>query len=398
MKICYFNYVYGESGANVHVREFAKAFADLGHEIELFFQNGEPVQKYSSGARVRVALKKKFARYLHEASQISKNLKYIFEERRILRREQPDLILTRYELHNFSTILLARLKKMPIVLEVNAPAAFEYRTFSPQYLYLPLLSELMERFTLRCADAVTVVSDELKAYFVEKYGLKEEQVHVVVNGADVEKFNPCEDGQEVRSRFNLGDRIVVGFSGSFQMFHGVNALFEAMPEVLKDNHDIHFLVVGSGEDDEVSDFLESSAFKDRITLTGHLPHEEMPAYLGAMDIALLPDTAFYCSPLKIFEYMAAGKATIAPDVGPVRKIITHGVDGYLISPGDKDRLVEAILYLARNKTVRKLLGEDARKTIMNKYTWNKNARKVAMICRSALGDNGQAFQKSWGQG
>src|SRR5204863_4477838 len=109
-----------------------------------------------------------------------------------------------------------------------------------------------------------------------------------------------------------------------------------------------------------------------------VPHEEIPRYLGVMDVALAPYPAledFYYSPLKLFEYMAAGKAVVASNTGQVAQIIHHGVTGLLYEPGDRAGLLRCLRELRRNPALRQELGRNARRAC-EAFTWERNAARV----------------------
>ena len=108
------------------------------------------------------------------------NIRYLVKENRIIDREAPDVILTRYDLLNFSTIVLAKIKKIPIVLEVNSPQAYESKNFHRHSFHLPILPEFVEKYTLKLADSVIVVSKELRNYF-SRYGIPKKKIFVVPN-------------------------------------------------------------------------------------------------------------------------------------------------------------------------------------------------------------------------
>jgi glycosyltransferase involved in cell wall biosynthesis len=128
-------------------------------------------------------------RNLHEASAIRRALGNVRVEQAILAEHRPDVLLSRYSLHQVSSLIAARRLGLPIVFEVNAPAAYEYRRYLPQYKLVPGLGDRVEEWAFRRADGMFVVSSVLKQHFVER-GIPADKIAVVPNGADPSVFRP----------------------------------------------------------------------------------------------------------------------------------------------------------------------------------------------------------------
>jgi glycosyltransferase involved in cell wall biosynthesis len=130
-----------------------------------------------------------------------------------------------------------------------------------------------------------------------------------------------------------------------------------------------------------------------VTFAGLVDRDGVARYIRAFDIALQPKAVDYASPLKLFEYMAAGKAIVAPDQANIREILVDGENARLFEPMDKDSFREAVLALAYDEAVRQHLGVAARRTIVaGGYTWAGNARRISALYR----DQRQNRQKEAG--
>jgi glycosyltransferase involved in cell wall biosynthesis len=138
--------------------------------------------------------------------------------------------------------------------------------------------------------------------------------------------------------------------------------------------------VGDGpERSRLEETIATAAFRDAVRLTGAVPHGEVPALLAAMDVAVapyprLPD--FYFSPLKVFEYMAAGLPVVASRIGQVAKLIENGVTGLLYEPGDVHALSAALDRLRRQPEFRKSLGRAARDAVLRNHTWDAVVERI----------------------
>jgi len=118
---------------------------------------------------------------------------------------------------------------------------------------------------------------------------------------------------------------------------------------------------------------------DHATMLGPLPQADIPQLVAAMDVAVSPHPAlpgFYFSPLKLFEYLACGRATVATDVPPIAAAVQNGSNALLYRPGDVRHLAARVAILAADPTLRDALGMAAAKQVLLHHTWIGNARHV----------------------
>jgi glycosyltransferase involved in cell wall biosynthesis len=382
MRVAYLHYLcHGATGLH-HVDQFTRAARRLGHDIVVHSMNlapGEPSDAESSGRtlRLRRAAKIRFGRYLHEPKELLWNLRYIKRETGLVRSIRPDVLLVRDHLLTASSVVVARRLDLPLVIELNAPVA-ESRLYFDQYVHLPLIPERLEAWKLRRADAVTVVSTALKRHVVARYGLPESKLTVVPNGADPDVFrpdSPCDP--EIRRRF--GGRVVVGFVGSFQKFHGQELLSRMVERVGSARPEVGFVFAGRGPGaDEVKRAV--TPLGDRALFLGSVARDRVPAVVASFDIGVMSDSNFYGSPLKVLEWMSAGRAVVAPRYGPLEEIIRDGVEGLLFEPGDVDALADTLIRLIDDPQDAERMGQAAARRVRSSLTWTHNAERVLSAC------------------
>jgi glycosyltransferase involved in cell wall biosynthesis len=167
-------------------------------------------------------------------------------------------------------------------------------------------------------------------------------------------------------------------------WHGLPALVAAFGEVHRLTPDTRLVIVGNGKAREE---LESNpAARDLlpyIHLTGAVDSDQIPGLLASMDVAVAPypDLAnFYFSPLKVYEYMAAGRAVVASRIGSITQLIEDGVTGLLSPPGDIDRLAASIMRLKDDPFLRLRLGAAARKMVLENCTWDQVVSRTTALC------------------
>jgi glycosyltransferase involved in cell wall biosynthesis len=149
---------------------------------------------------------------------------------------------------------------------------------------------------------------------------------------------------------------------------------------------LHFLVVGDGQGRPALERAAKAAgIEDRITITGVVDRHEIPEYVASFDIAVQPKATEYASPLKLFEYMALGRAIIAPDQPNLREVLTDGSNALLFAPDDPVSLASALSALIVEPDLRRRLGAAAARTVEDlDLTWDGNARKIAAAMEAAV--------------
>jgi glycosyltransferase involved in cell wall biosynthesis len=119
--------------------------------------------------------------------------------------------------------------------------------------------------------------------------------------------------------------------------------------------------------------LHTAGVNDYAYLVGAVPPERVPGLLASMDVAVAPApklASFYFSPLKVYEYMAAGRAVVAGRIGQMAELIQDGVTGLLVAPGDPAELASALERLVRDPGLRQRLGQRARHSVEREHTWD----------------------------
>jgi glycosyltransferase involved in cell wall biosynthesis len=213
-------------------------------------------------------------------------------------------------------------------------------------------------------------------------GVPPTRVEVIANGVDPCRFTPLER-DEAKRKLKLEGRLVLGFTGFVREWHRAEQLLDLLSGPTVPSN-AHFLLVGDGP---VRAALEEKAtqlgVRDRLSITGVVSRERVPEYIAAFDVALQPHVVSYASPLKLFEYMASGRAIVAPDTPNIREILTHEFDGLLFDQAMQGAFAAAVLRLACDADLRARLETNARRTIRDRrLTWRDNALRVAGLAEA----------------
>ncbi len=391
MKILYHHRIRSKDGQAVHLEELIGSLRQLGHEVLLVGPEAFERASFGHDPKLLSAMKKLIPKFVYEALEIGYNIQAYLRLRRACASFRPDVIYERYNLYSLAGIWCRRPGRLPLLLEVNAPLARERANFGG--LGLPALARRLESWVWRSADSVLPVSHVL-ASEVCASGADASRITIIPNGVHPEDFNST-DGETAKRDLNLHGKIVLGFAGFVRDWHGLDSVVDllASPETPSN---LHFLVVGDGPAlDALKQQVERLNIADRITLAGLVDRKRLPSHLAAFDIALLPRCVEYCSPLKLFEYMAAGKAVVAPAQDNVREILEDNVSGILFEPGNCGAMAAAILQVAKDPALGDRLGGAARQLIASRgYTWTQNAERVSAIAASLAGRAKTPSQKT----
>jgi glycosyltransferase involved in cell wall biosynthesis len=228
------------------------------------------------------------------------------------------------------------------------------------------------------ADLVACGTDEVASQ-VRRLGVSTNRILVTPTGVDLDLFAMSPDERDdcrrrSREELRVSDRFVVGWVGSFRRFHALEQAVEATAFI----GDATLLLIGDGPERRGIERLAAERGVD-ARFTGTVPYAELPAYLAAMDVALVlarPDQPFHYSPLKLGEYLAAGLPVIAPDALRKDDRVSDGDDVILVAPGDLEALTDALRQLSDHETAREKLRAAARATAERRWSWDHQIRRI----------------------
>ncbi|MEM7201831.1 MAG: glycosyltransferase family 4 protein [Planctomycetota bacterium] len=386
-RILYHHRIRADDGQAVHVRELIGALRRAGHDVlecalvtkadaEGPGRGPAPAVAAPAGAAAKPGLWQRLSlpRWGTELLEIAYDLHGVRALLAAARSFQPHFIYERHALHCASGLKAARRLGVPLLLEVNSPMGDEMRRLG--LLRFAGRARATERRALAGADGVLAVTEVLRQRLIE-CGAPPPRCHVISNGAEPDRYGATARDAAVRLRAEFpADAFLLGFVGYVRDWHRIDLALEAMarPELRR----VHLVMLGAGP--ALPDIVARAAalrLGDRLHTMGVVPADQLPAHLCAFDAALIPAINEYASPLKLFDSLAAGVVTLAPDQPNLRERIVDGETGLLFERGSVDSLAAKLGEVVADPARATAIGAAGQRALVERdWTWAGNAKRV----------------------
>ncbi|GLY16977.1 glycosyl transferase [Kineosporia sp. NBRC 101677] len=354
--------VFGTKGASLHVRAVLGELLRRGCEVHLICARRGEGSPGAAAGLIKAGLT------VHELPRMSGPREAAAQAgdaavapvlTRIQADAPVDLVYERYSLWGRTATAWAAEAGVPSILEVNAPLPAEASTYRD--LHDVAGATEVARSAISAAGTVICVSDPVRSW---ASALTDDpaRVHTVPNGVDTRRIHPGSPRES--------ESFTTGFVGTLKPWHGVDVLIQAMAQLVQRNPAHRLLVVGDGPQHKrlqaLTDHLGITA---NVEFTGAVAESAVPELLQRMDVACAPYPAgvnFYFSPLKVYEYLAAGLPVVASRIGSLPELLSGS--GILVTPGEADDLAEAIDGLRVDPRRRAEMSRVARETALQ-HDW-----------------------------
>ena len=358
----------GTTGGSVHVTAVAQGLAELGNDVHVLVTRG--VGSFSRGPVQWIPMSPPLG---------ARELRWTRTSavRRLAQRLKPDVVIERY--YNFAGegIAAGEAVGATTVLEVNAPV-IDHPGSIKALIDRALIVQPMRRWRERvCARTDLIVTPSAAILPAQTPPAK---ILELEWGADTDLFRP---GLNSQAPFERPAPVVAIFAGAFRSWHGAIHLARAI-RTLRERGQTQIGAVFVGDGPELRNVRAAARGLDGIIFTGPLPHTTMPACLAGADVGVAPfeigahralSLGFYWSPLKIFEYMAAGLPVVAPAVDRIPTLVGHEREGLLYDDQAPGALANTLERLS-DLSLRQSLGSAARTRAVAEYSWSAHCKAL----------------------
>ncbi len=369
-----------EGGVGTLYYSLTNEFVKKGHKVH--FAAGGPM-RLPEGVNHHLIEYSKLFRNLPEVHNLTYNYKSSKRIKEIIKSENIDFIYLHHHDFHFGGYKVKKETGIPLILHFDSIEYWVKKNWGK--LYLSDYLKWCEQIEIKAADAIIVISDILKDQLIEFYQVDENKIYVSPNGVDIDLFNPNIDASPIRKKYGLEDSFVIGYSGVFNSYHGIDVLIKSALIILNKNKNVKFFLIGDGEYRKyVDEFAKKNKIEDKIIITGLVPFTEVPKNLSACDILVSPfkttnNTMFFNSPIKTFEYMAMGKPIVTTNIGQLADVCLDENNSLVMEENNPNSLAEKVFKILEEPQLANQLGKNAREFVIKNYSWSKKYELILEI-------------------
>jgi glycosyltransferase involved in cell wall biosynthesis len=361
-------------GGHIHTERWLGYFAQRGHDVHLLTVQPSPIEGVSV-YDIRTGIGVKPVHYAFALRKV----------RRILGAIKPDLLhthfLTGYGYWGaFSGF-------HPFIMTVWGDDVY----LTPHQSFL---KGMLAGFVLRRADIVTGDSEDILKHAVQM-GAREDVCHVVQWGVDVSKFNP-HVSSDVRKRLGIPDEspVVISIRSFTQAYYNIDVIVSAIPGVLAERPDAHFIFAGNeGDDQAFRRMAEALDLDERVRFVGRIPHEDLPAFLVASDVFLTVPSVD-ATAVSLLEAMACGTPVVASSLPSALEWVEEGNTGLVVPPEDREALEAAVLRLIGSPELRARVGARATAVVRERADHATHMARMERLCETLVDEWRQRGRRS----
>lgn len=295
------------------------------------------------------------------------DLKSIGKVRKLIKKYNPDIVYA----HSSKAGAIARVADIGLKNRcVYNPHgwAFNMRCSAKKKAMYTAIEKMAAPF----CDKIICISDAEKQSALDKKICREDKLHVIFNGVDIETYENGVHGAIKRRNLNIPeDAFVVGMVGRMSPQKAPDVFVKMAKQVKDKVPNAHFIIVGNGnQEDEIRKYAEDNGFSNSLHITGWV--DNPMSYVELFDVACLL-SRWEGFGLALPEYMMAGKPIVASRVDAIPNIIRNGENGLLVEVDDDIGASEAVLRIYRDKSLKDKLILQGMEDVHNRF----NARRVS---------------------
>jgi len=372
-----FDIVPSPKGASTHILHNLRGLVNGNFDVHLITPNDGllPTEDTIDGARITRVSQKLTQSYLERAIHFGQAVIH-------------QASLQKYDVVHYRSVWgglqLAQNKKRfgyKTLFEVNGLPSVELKYHYPG-IEPELLMKIKEQelAALHLSDAIICPSHVTRDY-LSSLGVDRKQVTVIPNGVNPSDFSPSNlPARESRVPVLL-------YIGTLADWQGLDVVVKSLPHILE-KHPVQLRIVGRGRSRQrklLAKQIRKLGVDEHVVVEPAVPHHEVPALVAESDICVAPlglndrNVTQGACPIKVLEYMAAGRPLLASNMPIVRELVREDVDALLFSPNDPEDLARQVLMLLDDLELSKRLAESASQRALTKFTWHESQKKLLKV-------------------
>lgn len=300
----------------------------------------------------------------------------------VARCHAVDLIIVRDLPMALSALLVGKLRKIPVILDmaecypelIRLIWKFEPFKIANIAVRNPFLADIIEHFVINSVDYIWVMIEESRNRLISK-GISSEKISIVSNTPVYERFKKTTQTFSGILKHNK-DKLILLYVGFVNYSRGLDTVIESLPFLLRKHINILCVIIGTGSAEHtLKDKVKELKIEDNVAFEGWIDNKLIPEYVASSDICLVPHHK--CGhwdntiPNKLFDYMAAGKPVVASDVAPIERIVSKIKCGLIFKSGNAENLAKQLSILT-DQNLREEMGKNGMKAVEEEYNWNKD--------------------------
>ena len=386
LKILYHHRTQGRGAEGVHIVSIVNALEKLGHQVTVLSPSGVDPRKAAGDAPVDKApvkthgmqtvwkwISRNLPDALFELAEILYNIPAARRLEDALRKQSYDIVYERYAFYLLAGAMKAANYNIPFVLEANEVSGIRGRARHQTFEHL---CRRFERALFRRCTGILTVSSHLRDRILAN-GVSIDRVRVVPNAVDIEKFSAATRQASLAERLGLRNKQVMVVAGWFDKWDRLDFMMTALARLTAPFPNVTLMVVGDGPVlAEARSRVAELALEKHVVFTGAIPRKEVMKYLCLADIAVLPHSNEFGSPVVMFEFMGLNVPLVAPRLAPIEDVHIDGETALLFTPLDIDGLVEKLSAFLASPELRKNIAQRAYEKLQRDHTWAQNAQQI----------------------
>lgn len=355
------------TGAGIHVHQLSKSLVKRGHEVIVFtpLRDNSKEREIIDGIEIR------------RISYSKLNYKLFYA---LMKQDFDIMHAHAIWSHVPASFFVSKMKKRKTIITPHHTWNFLKRNWSYNLYYHTLW-----KWMVKNASAVIALNQE-EVGNLAMLKVKKEKIRVIPNAVDSIKFSPLHS-DIIRQKYGFEGTIIL-FVGAISLLKGVHVLLESINNILKSYSDLYLVFIGevhSNDAEDVTDFIKKNNITNNVLFMGHIPHDELPYFYSSADIFVTPSFS-EGMPTALLEAMACGLPCIGTNVGGTKEVIEEMKTGLLVEAGNSEQLAEGIKLLLTDDKLRRKLGDNARRKIIEKYSWEKVTDQIENLYREVMED------------